>query len=412
MSIQDQAIQYYELVKRGVPPEQAYRQAFPDGLPTEEDEQKKAAKDQQKQALGAVGGTVAGAMLTQAAMDAVAGKEILGGILSSGGGGAAASAAQPAATATLSAPQIISATPTAATATGGAAAPAASAGMGLGGALSVAGGLAGAYGMYDLTKDWGDADRSAKGMGKGALQGAASGAGIGGMVGGPVGAALGAGLGGLYGLASSYAKAGKHKDQKSRDSIRDLIRERGAVDDDWNLTLADGAKYDIGLDGGAKLQNVGGGTRAAYHADSTLPGVEHQIANVNPLAVILSGGDKKLTNDYGGYFTNAITSSGDARANALKLYKDMGINSRQDALAALDKIRQQNPGAISDHELAVYDQGLVRIFEGVPNPAPVSLPGAPAQPARSGPAQVKKELTPEELEATRRFGGQLVRALR
>lgn len=83
--IQEASLRYYDLVRRGVPAAEAYRQAFPNGLPTAEDRAKDAAKEQQKTGIGQVGGMLAGALGTRAAVDLVRGERVLGGLRDSVG---------------------------------------------------------------------------------------------------------------------------------------------------------------------------------------------------------------------------------------------------------------------------------------------------------------------------------------
>lgn len=91
---------YYELISKGVPAQEAFKQAFPNGLP-KKPQPKDVAAAQQKQAIGQVVGSVGGALGTVALMDAVRGKPILGairGIGSSSAAGEVASAGAGAAT--------------------------------------------------------------------------------------------------------------------------------------------------------------------------------------------------------------------------------------------------------------------------------------------------------------------------
>lgn len=134
-NISQQAIRYYELVRQGVSPQEAFRQAFPNGIPTAQDRAKEQAKAGQKQAIGSVGGVLAGALGTRAVFDAVTGKPILGF------GSEAAKTA-------LAAPELISATPAA---EAGATALAGGGGVGGGGAGALGGTEAvGGFGSYAM----------------------------------------------------------------------------------------------------------------------------------------------------------------------------------------------------------------------------------------------------------------------
>lgn len=175
MNTSQQAIAYYEAIRAGYSPQEAFKMAFPNGLPTQEDRLKEAAKAQQQAGYGQLGGIVAGLLGTKAVADVVSGKPILGGIFGSGGSAAAtgaASSGSAVAGATgsggvgtafgggghLAAPEIVSASPT----TSGAGAG----GLSLAGTVPYAGAAIGAYlvkeGLEDLAA--GKDDRSAKGL--------------------------------------------------------------------------------------------------------------------------------------------------------------------------------------------------------------------------------------------------------
>lgn len=80
---QKQAMLYQQLISQGVPAQEAFKQAFPNGIPTQLDRAKEAAKANQQAGVGQLGGTIVGALGTKAVYDAVTGKPILGGIFDS-----------------------------------------------------------------------------------------------------------------------------------------------------------------------------------------------------------------------------------------------------------------------------------------------------------------------------------------
>lgn len=88
-----QAQQYYLLVQKGTPPAEAFKQAFPNGVPTALDRVKAQAKENQKQGYGQLAGALGGLAGTRYLMDKVP------AFFSSGG-------------AEVAAPEIISATRT------------------------------------------------------------------------------------------------------------------------------------------------------------------------------------------------------------------------------------------------------------------------------------------------------------
>lgn len=86
MDMQKQAMKYWQLLQQGYSPADAYAQAFPNGIPTEQERLEDAAKQEQKAGLAQAGGVLAGALGARELARAVAGEEsILGGVF---GGGA------------------------------------------------------------------------------------------------------------------------------------------------------------------------------------------------------------------------------------------------------------------------------------------------------------------------------------
>lgn len=231
----ESAMMYYQLLQQGVPPAQAFQQAFPNGIPkkpTPED----IANKQQEQALGGVAGSLGGALGTYYLIDALSGgaPEVvaanLPGTVAATGGAAAGAGAAGAAGAGGSALTTAASEAGAGFAgqAGGAAGTAGTAGAEgaattLGAAapyLGLAGAGLGAYGLYNALED--------NNKTSGALSGAALGGGLAAaapLVGlGPVGwgglalaAALGAGGGlgltSLLGHESTRDVAKKHTGQ-------------------------------------------------------------------------------------------------------------------------------------------------------------------------------------------------------
>lgn len=135
---------------------------------------------------------------------------------------------------------------------------------------------------------------------------------------------------------------GKHKDQKQRDGIRGNLQQGGILDGDYNLTLADGSKWDMGKDG--SIQN--------YNIDPEgTPYTKDVIDWTNPIGLILGKGDKKIQSDFTGYFSNAAISNAPdaqaAKANVQAFYDQIGMTKGQweaeiDALAAKETISKQD----------------------------------------------------------------------
>lgn len=71
---------YIELVNSGVPPFEALRQAFPQGMKTPQQRAEEQAKAEQSGALGQLGGVTVGLIGAKALQDAIAGERVLGGL--------------------------------------------------------------------------------------------------------------------------------------------------------------------------------------------------------------------------------------------------------------------------------------------------------------------------------------------
>lgn len=246
-------------------------------------------------------------------------------------------------------------------------------GSGLGTALPVAGGALGAYGLYNNLTD----------NQKDPLGGAASGAALGASVGSffpGVGTLVGAGVGALAGGAAGMTGGDKGKDQLGRDQVRAGLKDAGVIDDKYNLTLADGSKFDIGADG--SIQN--------YNVDFEKDGVGNIVAAANPLAALITAGNPKLRSDFAGYFANAAMSSGDTLENIKKFYADAGFDHAK-AYAGINKLVED--GSLDRAEADAYLNGLDQLF-GVGAYGKGEGEKSEAKP-RSGGGSSKPKPTPE-----------------
>jgi hypothetical protein len=229
----------------------------------------------------------------------------------------------------------------------------------MGMALPAAGIAAGGYGLYDLAANRESSD--IKATGQGLASGAAAGAGIGAMFGGVgavPGAIIGGGLGALGGLLSSNFGSGKGKDQRARDEVRKRMKDAGMIsvdgNDKWNLTRADGSTYDIGTENMARPDDY-------QIEDFNKEGVGQTIGWTDPLAAIVTGGDKTLKEQFSGYFTNMAVGQGDARANAQNLYQQAGLD-KEKAWQAVNELEAQ--GKIDQQTGHVYRNSLNLLFDG------------------------------------------------
>lgn len=145
--------------------------------------------------------------------------------------------------------------------------------------LPYAGGAAALYGGYQTAKLTGampkSKQRDVKATTGGAAAGAAGGAAIGSQIGsgfGPIGMGIGAAIGAAAGYAGSKFGSSKGKGQSLRDSLRANLQEVGALDENYQGTLADGSKFDFGKDGStlkwSNLDKVKADNQAAWDATS------------------------------------------------------------------------------------------------------------------------------------------------
>jgi len=109
---------------------------------------------------------------------------------------------------------------------------------------------------------------------------------------------------------------GKSDAQLQRDDFRGLLKETGVADDNYNVTLADGSQFNIGLDGKTKYQNVGENvdgkkTRNAWDVDFSNPLAKFAVDKIDPMirSIYKDAGDAVKPEQYTGMFVNAVTSN-------------------------------------------------------------------------------------------------------
>jgi len=113
-------------------------------------------------------------------------------------------------------------------------------------------------------------------------------------------------------------KSGKSQAQAIRDDFRGDLKEANVADKDYNVTLADGSKFNIGLDGKTKYQNVGENidgktTRNAWDVDFSNPLAKFASDKIDPMIRGIYGEDnakaKFFPGQYTGMLVNAATSN-------------------------------------------------------------------------------------------------------
>lgn len=203
-----------------------------------------------------------------------------------------------------------------------------------------------------------------------AASGAAAGATAGSVVpvvGTIIGGVLGAAAGALLGAFGSS----KSKTQMMRDKWRDAMEQMGIadkIDGSHHLTLADGSLYNVGKDGGYRLQNVDGTDRLTTQVDSSNPLTPDAIPESHVFA-LATGIDPTTNMSEGMWDTVAAqglnaamsnaTSAADVSANFRAMLEKGGIDPRQVAMR-IEVLRVRNK--ITEEEYQVYLNKVNNIF--------------------------------------------------
>jgi polyhydroxyalkanoate synthesis regulator phasin len=170
----------------------------------------------------------------------------------------------------------------------------------------------------------------------------------------------------MFQIAGKFLGTTKNADQVYRDRVRKDLQKVGFLNQqdktDYTVKFSDGAVFDLGKDGNAKLINADGkGERKYREIDFTNPLAQTGLNHTNGLAHLVTAGvpDKKGTKyDYAGYFTNAVTEGakdeGMIKGRAKELYTKAGFDSIEKADAAYDAMVEA--GRISKEEAAAFKQ--------------------------------------------------------
>lgn len=215
--------------------------------------------------------------------------------------------------------------------------------------------------MIDAMQEGNMTGAGAHGLATGAGAGAAVGATIAGPAGAAIGAAIGAVVGGLGGLVGA-SHTGKDHDQLKRDAIRDAMQDIKLIDDNYNLTLADGTKYDIGKDGHAKNFD---GSGYAYQVARENPFSVQAVAWADALTYTMMGQSKKLATDFTGYFANAAMSNAQdietVRMNMLTFINQAGLTRQQ-----MEEVlkRRLDEGQIDEQTFKAMLGSIATLFDG------------------------------------------------
>ena len=159
-------------------------------------------------------------------------------------------------------------------------------------------------------------------------------------------------------IAKGIFGSSKNTDQIMRDRIRAQLKEAGVVGDDYLIKNPDGSTFDIGKDGGEPNYQL--------NIKNAMAG--ELVTMAAPLAMVITGGDEKLSSDFTGYFVNAALSGAGsedfdvARQNLAELYTKCGITP-DTVTQALGAMKQEEN--ISDQELSVYTAAMNTLVNGV-----------------------------------------------
>jgi len=117
---------------------------------------------------------------------------------------------------------------------------------------------------------------------------------------------------------------GKSDAQLLRDDFRGLLKATNVADDKYNVTLADGSQFNIGLDGKTKYQNVGtnidGKTkRNTWDVDFSNPLAQYAVGQIDPMIrnIYQGVGGKVKPEQYTGMLVNAVTSNAKSQEDVL-----------------------------------------------------------------------------------------------
>jgi hypothetical protein len=105
--------------------------------------------------------------------------------------------------------------------------------------------------------------------------------------------------------------SGKSEPQQLRDFFRTDLRDAGLADADYNVSLANGAKFNIGLDGHTKYTNLDGKTtRNAWDVDFSNPLAKYATDILDPIVRAKYSNQKGLpVEQLTGMLVNAATSN-------------------------------------------------------------------------------------------------------
>lgn len=171
---------------------------------------------------------------------------------------------------------------------------------------------------------------------------------------------------GPVGILTRAFGSKKGEDQLKRDAWRNNLQYNNFTDDNDLFTFGDGATFDFGLDGGARLANAGanidGLSDRRYHdVDFSNQQAVDLIGVANALALLDAGTDTKMKADAAGSYINAATTTGgDPRARMMEIVQRRAGGHGQ-AYAAIHELQQKK--LISDEEANAAKNALDEFYQ-------------------------------------------------
>lgn len=159
-------------------------------------------------------------------------------------------------------------------------------------------------------------------------------------------------------IAKGLFGSSKNTDQIMRDRIRAQLKEAGVVGENYLVQNPDGSTFDIGKDGG----------EPQYQLNVKNPMAGELVTMVAPLAMVITGGNKKLSSDFTGYLVNAALSGAGAedfdiaRRNISALYEKAGVTA--DTMGKV-LLALQEKGDVSEQEYQMYSLAMDTLTNGV-----------------------------------------------
>lgn len=245
-----------------------------------------------------------------------------------------------------------------------------------GSALQTVAGVAGVYlGAKAVYENWGTGGKD--GAINGALGGSSMAAGMYAL--GATNPFLLAGVVALSVLGGAI-KTGKNEDQLARDGIRKEWKSAGFVDDQWNVRLADGSTYNIGVDGRGGMRSMrfpdkagGGQELRAYDVDYTNDLDFASAMGGTALSRLLYGEKSDTIDQMGGYLGNAALGNvgfgkdmtpenfSKAMTNMRGFYAQRGIKSKADAYQLANQAFAE--GRINESDVVSMHQSFNMMYD-------------------------------------------------